>query len=80
MRVGGGQKKKMRRTPGPGALLVHSDFSLKIRALALRSSNPPENLFAPDDSHFLCVLWPAGHRLPPRIQTYRSLRSCVWLC
>ena len=38
--------KKKTGPLGPGALLVHSDFSLKLRTLALRSSNPPENLFA----------------------------------
>ena len=50
--------KKKTGPLGPGALSVHSDFSQKLRSLALQTSNPPENLFAPDDSHFHCVLWP----------------------
>ena len=61
-----GKKKKEKKTGplGPGALLVHSDFSLKLRSLAFRTSNPPENLFAPDDS----VCPPAAsHRLPQKI-------------
>ena len=42
---GGRWRKRKREGPlGPGTLLVHSDFSLELRAA--------------DDSHFLCVLWP----------------------
>ena len=71
VRVGRWASRKREGPLGPGALLVHSDFSLKLRALALRSSNPPQNLFAPDDSHFLCVLWPLA------IQEFRPLGLCA---
>ena len=67
-------KRKREGHLGPGTLLVHSDFSLKLRALALRSSNHPENLFAPDDSHFLCVLWPLATACH---QEFRPLGLCA---
>ena len=67
---GVGEKKKRERPLGPGALLVHSDFSLKLRTLALWSSNPPGNLFAPFDSQELRHL---GHgALAPSSAEVRS--------
>ena len=70
----GGRRAKRKTGPlVPGALLVHSDFSLKLRSLALRTSNPPENLLAPDDSHFQCVL------RPPAIACHKNFRP-LGLC